>query len=103
MNRNGRRRFTRRHILSLLGITAAALTARALNRARMGFVLNTAADLLYGFLRPRSRILQATEHPVRYYLSLPRHHEEGSSTAIKPQALVMTIDGSDRNFWGYHA
>jgi dienelactone hydrolase len=103
MNWNTRRRLTRRRILTLFGITAAAVTVSASTRARFRFVLNTAAHFLYGFLEPRSPSVQASEHPIQYYVSLPRFRAGLSSTAAQPQALVITIDGSDRDFWGYHA
>jgi dienelactone hydrolase len=103
MNWNRRPQLTRRHILTLFGITAAAVTVSAVTRARFLFLWNTAADFLYGFIEPRSPVVQASQHPIQYYISLPRYRAGGSSTAAQPQALVITVDGSDREFWGYHA
>jgi hypothetical protein len=97
MNWNERRPLTRRHILSLFGMTAVALTSAA-TRARFRFLLNTAADFLYGSFEPPSPVVQSSEHPIQYYVSLPLHHEGGSSSTAPPRALVITIDGSDRDF-----
>src|ERR1700681_1345542 len=102
MNWNKRRRLTRR-ILTLFGISAAVVTVSAAARGRFRFLLDTATDFLYGFVEPRSPVVQASEHPIQYYVSLPRHRAGVSSTAAQPQAVVITIDGSDRDFWGYHA
>ena len=72
-------------------------------RTRFRFLWNTAADSIYGFLEPRSTVVQAAQHPMRYYVSLPRPRAGVSPTFAQPQALVITIDGSDRDFWGDHA
>jgi pimeloyl-ACP methyl ester carboxylesterase len=90
-------------MLTLCGITAAATIASAAARVRFRFVLNTAADFVYAFLKPRSPVVQASEHPIQYYLSLPRYRASVSAPVAQPHALVIAIDGSDRDFWGYHS
>ena len=84
-------------------MTAAALTVSAATGARLRFWLNTAADLLYRFLESRPPVVQASDHPIEYHVSLPRPRAAASSIAVQPQALVIAIDGSDRDFRGYHA
>ncbi len=103
MKWNGHSRPTRRHILTLFGMTASVVSVSAVARGRLPFLWNTAADLLYGLVEPRSSVFQASEHPIRYYVSLPRPRADVSSAAAQPKAVVISIDGSDRDFWGYHA
>src|SRR5262249_15272799 len=103
MIENGRGRPTRRHILALFGMTAGVVAASASPPARSRFIINTAIDSLYRALGPRVPLRVAATHPMQYLLSLPQRCGAAvSATTVQPRALVITIDGADHDFRGYH-
>jgi poly(3-hydroxybutyrate) depolymerase len=69
---------------------------------RVRFVVNTLGDLVHGALAQRVPLQVATTHPMKYLLTVPEQGS-GSSSSVRPRALVIAIDGADRNFRGYHA
>jgi poly(3-hydroxybutyrate) depolymerase len=81
---------------------ATALTPWNAARARVRFVVNTAADCVYGAFARRLPLQVATTHPMQYLLSQPKR-VRGSSARVPPRALVITIDGADHDFGGLHA
>jgi len=93
------RRLSRGDFFALTGVGVLTSTAIAA-RQRLLFFTNSVADFLYRYREPGARVLQASEHPMQYYLGLPHRHRRMSS---QPEAVVIAIDGSDRDFWGYHA
>ena len=81
-------------------VAIATLRSSCVDRVR--FVVQTLGDLVYGVFAEQLPLQVATTHPMKYLLTLPEQGS-GSSSSMRPRALVIAIDGADRNFRGYHA
>ena len=85
---------TRRSLRLVVAITA--ITGAMCVNARVRFVFNTAADFAYRWIGPAGQLEVAGAHPMRYLFSPPAR---GRVT----HAIVIALDGSDRDFRGLHA
>jgi len=84
----------KRHmIIALSGLTVIA-TVTVARSPRARYMRGVVADFLYASLTTHSKPQTASGHPMQYVISPPER---------APRAVVIAIDGSDRDFYGFHA
>jgi len=86
----------KRHIIIVLSSLTVIATATVARSPRAGYVMGVVADFLYASLTPHPTPQRTSAHPMQYLVSRPEGHAE-------PRAIVIAIDGSDRQFYGFHA
>ena len=103
-------RFARRRRFIALGTTGAIAVIFGRNllgvsgRGRARFAAGMVLDFLYSRFGPRPEVRTVPDHPMQYMASFA--HDENSAAARESpaSAILMTIDGSDRDFrWNHSA
>jgi poly(3-hydroxybutyrate) depolymerase len=96
-----RRRFVQFGAAPLVGGAFGMAAAHAALRERTRYAVGMVLDFLYARFGPQPALRAAHEHPMHYLLSLPRRAPDEPNMC--PWAIVLTIDGSDRDFHWNHA
>jgi len=86
----------KRHIIIVLSSLAVIATATVARSPRARYMRGVVADFLYASLTPHPTPQRTSAHPIQYLVSRPEGQAE-------PRGIVIAIDGSDRQFYRFHA